>query len=151
MTRISRALFVLVAFTLTACGSSAPATPDSSITGDGSYTVGEDIEAGTLIYSAAGASTHAAGCQYKLDDSNGKPIGVSQTMKDMVREGHDSWFAPKNVLSRGTLKALGIGLPLFDGQTLIVQGCGTLVIQGGTQDRAIREGLEAMNAPTVSR
>lgn len=121
-TTILAAVIGGLALTLSACGSSAPAT---SITSDGSYTIGEDIAVGTLTRGPG--ATGAASCLYKIDNADGTPFGVSQSVKDMAAE-QDSWFAPKSVLSRGTLKPLGPGLPLVKGFRLTVRDCGQLVI-----------------------
>ena len=139
------ATLAAAALALTACGSSTPA---DDIRADGSYTIGEDVKAGTLIRTSG--STGAASCLYKLDDRNGDPFGVSQTVKDEALYGDSSWFAPESVLSRPTLRPLGpgpgLGLPLVDGYTLIVRGCGVLVIEGSKLDLAMKEGRAAMDA-----
>lgn len=111
---------VALALTLTACGS-----PKSKV--DGSFatlTVGSDIVPGTWT---TDYSSGAARCMYKVytDTSWDYYVGVSQTTKDEALYG-DSLFAPKRVLTAPTLRPLGQGLTLRDGQVLAVRDCGTL-------------------------
>ena len=122
-------------FALAACGSSVPAT---TILKDGSYSIGEDIATGVLFRdSIAGA----AACMYKLEDPSGNPFGVSQTVKDEALED-DTWFAPKSVLSRVTLKPLGVGLPLIKDYTLIVRDCGRLDVYPDATAHAAEKAAE---------
>jgi hypothetical protein len=95
------------ALTLSACGG-APAT---TITKDGTYTVGSDIIAGTL---AKETISGAAQCELTLKTPEGITLAVSQAA------GRDDPTAHTVALK---------AVPLKDGQTVQVKNCGTLVIQ----------------------
>jgi hypothetical protein len=99
---------------LAGCGA-----PASTITEDGTYTVGSDIAAGTL---AKESISGAAACMLTVKASTGTTIAVSQAVQHQVELSGITLEQPAPTVA---LKAV----PLVDGQTVQVKNCGTLVIQ----------------------
>jgi len=76
------------------------ASPTDSITGSGTYEVGDDIVAGYWAITKP-AGTRAEPCTFSV------------------------WQGDYELLSSATTAAGGRGIQLSEGQTLITQGCGT--------------------------